>query len=141
MYCLRHFGCSADALTKDYLIILKSAISVLLVEDDGGVRDVILAGLSGRGFVVAAAESGESALEVLREHGGFDVVISDICMPGMSGFDLRQKVMALYPDTYCILISGYTDCVSEPVPILRKPFRLSQLEDRIRLWQMGSQQQ
>ncbi|WP_157692552.1 response regulator [Granulibacter bethesdensis] len=138
---MRHFGRFADVLYKDYLIILKSATSVLLVDDDGSVRDVILAGLLGRGFVVAAAESGESALELLRGHGGFDVVISDICMPGMSGFELRKKVMALYPDTYFILISGYTDGVPEPVPILRKPFRLSQLEDRIRSWQMGSQQQ
>lgn len=60
-------------------------------------------------FDVRTAPSGAEALRLLDEAGPFAVVVSDLCMPGMSGIDLLERVRAGWPQTACILLSGHAD--------------------------------
>jgi CheY-like chemotaxis protein len=66
-------------------------IRILLVDDEAGLRTTLAANLELDGFDVAEAESGERALELL-EHGQFDVVLTDVRMPGMNGGDLFREI-------------------------------------------------
>jgi CheY-like chemotaxis protein len=74
--------------------------------------------------------SGEKALELAR-HNIFDVVFSDVVMPGMSGLELADELARLRPELPIILTTGYSDEIAETGtggrPILLKPYRLEAL--------------
>jgi CheY-like chemotaxis protein len=73
------------------------AVSVLLVDDDGDTREVVCQVLADRGAQVTLAASADEALDKLRR-GRFDVLLSDIGMPGVDGYELIRRVRALGPD-------------------------------------------
>ncbi len=75
----------------------EGAISVLVVEDEESLREVISEALSNEGYVVQTANSGDKAIELLKR-GGYDVIISDMKMPGMSGQNLYTFVQKEYPE-------------------------------------------
>lgn len=82
--------------------------SVLIVDDDDLVRETLRFVLEDGGYLVHAASSGAEALRILeREH--VDIVLSDIFMPGMNGFDLLQQMRERAPSTPVILITGYAN--------------------------------
>ncbi len=81
-------------------------IGVLLVDDDGGVRAVIAALLEQAGFEVVATGSALQAVSMV-ERRSFDVVLSDVRMPGMSGMQLLQLVRARRPEMPVVLMSGH----------------------------------
>ncbi|MEW5721563.1 MAG: response regulator [Thermodesulfobacteriota bacterium] len=79
---------------------------VLVVDDEKRIREVCYRMLTQEGFEVARAESGEAGLEMIgREH--FDLILLDLMMPGLSGFEVLEKVKAQHPDTAIIVITGY----------------------------------
>lgn len=85
-------------------ILLKS--SILVIDDEKRIRDACHKILTQAGFEVAVAENGIIGLEMIeREH--FDVILLDLMMPSLSGFDVLARVRALHPDTSIIVISGY----------------------------------
>lgn len=85
-------------------IFLKS--SILVIDDEKRIRDACHKILTQGGFEVAVAENGIIGLEMIeREH--FDVILLDLMMPSLSGFDVLARVRALHPDTSIIVISGY----------------------------------
>ncbi len=79
---------------------------LLIVDDEAVIRDGLKRILNGESFVVETCSSGFSAIEVmqLRE---FDLIITDLKMPGMSGIEVLKSVRTLQPDTPVILITGY----------------------------------
>lgn len=79
---------------------------LLVIDDDGDTRDVLRATLTQRGFEVACARTGADAIEQL-EHDAFDVVISDLNMPGMSGLDLCRRMGQSWPDLPLVLVTGF----------------------------------
>lgn len=103
---------------------------ILLVEDDPMVRDVTVGALRSQGMDVTEAADGPQALAILETKGLFDLVISDLIMPGgMSGLDVRDQVQARWPTCRVLLMTGYSynefarrgvDPAS--VELLRKPF-------------------
>jgi DNA-binding NtrC family response regulator len=110
----------------------KMARTVLIVDDDELVRDMLWRNLNELGFEVADAESGAKALQCLADRE-FDLVILDYAMPGMSGPATAQEIRRNRPGQKLLLISGYagtgvlrTD--HGDIPLLGKPFRLDQLE-------------
>jgi PAS domain S-box-containing protein len=112
---------------------------VLLVEDDAAVRAVFESLLTDLGCRVESAQDAASALIRLHAGEGFDLLISDIVMPGgMSGVDLARAAHARYPDLPIVLTTGYAgDRLGvEPEtlswPVLRKPFRVEQLGMAVR---------
>ncbi len=101
------------------------ADTILLVEDDVLVRDVVTPALTAAGFVIQIATTGEEAIRLLESGATFDLVFSDIVMPGMvSGIDLARWVQQHRPGLQVVLATGYSEQhLSLPgVPVLSKPY-------------------
>jgi DNA-binding NtrC family response regulator len=82
--------------------------SILVVDDDDNARHGLGLALRSGGYRVSFAASAESALEFLRVEP-VDVVISDHCMPGMSGLEFLKLVRDRHPDTVRIMLTGHAD--------------------------------
>ncbi|HKP58324.1 MAG TPA: ATP-binding protein [Polyangiales bacterium] len=103
---------------------------VLLVEDQTQVRRSLERILKDAGYHVLSAEDGEQAFELARKREGpIDLLVSDVIMPGMSGIELTQRVLVLYPQVAVLLVSGYAGHeitrlseLGENVQFLQKPF-------------------
>lgn len=80
--------------------------SILLVEDEADVRDVVRDTLSFVGFAVDTAEDGVEAIEKVRETG-FDLILTDLMMPRMDGLELLKRVKEFQPHINVIIMSGY----------------------------------
>jgi CheY-like chemotaxis protein len=80
---------------------------VLLVEDEPAVRTITARLLRAHGYVVTAAASTAAALLLADE--GFDLLLTDVVMPGTSGTDLAVAIRARHPGTGIVLMSGYTN--------------------------------
>ncbi|WP_025322432.1 sigma-54-dependent transcriptional regulator [Deferrisoma camini] len=79
---------------------------VLVVDDDASLRRILEYNLAQEGYAVATAASGEEALERL-EKASFDLVVTDIKMPGMDGMDLLRRIKAESPETQVIVITAF----------------------------------
>ncbi len=106
--------------------------SILLVEDEASVRGLLKKILEGGGYAVTEAECGEKAITICRAHEkGFDLLITDLVLTGMSGGEAADYITHLFPRTQVIYISGYADKGDEPrqkgAPIIQKPFSSVQL--------------
>ena len=85
---------------------MNASRKVLVVDDDPVVRKSFDRVLSGKGYAVITAESGEEALRKLNEEK-YDLVYTDIRMPGMSGLEVAEQVKARKPWTPVVIITGY----------------------------------
>jgi signal transduction histidine kinase/CheY-like chemotaxis protein len=104
--------------------------TVLFVEDDPLVKDVVEPALQAAGFHVRAARHGEEAVQILESGERIDFIFSDIVMPGsISGIDLAELVRKRYPGIPMLLASGYSNRrVSLPnVRILAKPYSVDEV--------------
>ncbi|HZD90179.1 MAG TPA: response regulator [Pseudolabrys sp.] len=108
--------------------------TILLVEDEEGLRALNARGLSSRGYTVLEAGNGIEAIEVLDEQGHVDLVVSDVVMPEMDGPSLLKELRQRDPSLKIIFVSGYAeDAFSKNLPndqqyaFLAKPFTLKQL--------------
>jgi PAS domain S-box-containing protein len=113
---------------------------ILVVEDDELVRQHVVVQLTSMGYQVEASANGEAALKLLSERTDFDLLFSDIVMPGgMNGWQLANRARALHPWLCILLTSGYADSASalsgQPdggLMLLTKPYRRRDLADKIR---------
>jgi two-component system cell cycle sensor histidine kinase/response regulator CckA len=109
--------------------------TILLVEDEDGLRSLNARGLRSRGYTVIEAENGLDALEALEAEGGtVDLVVSDVVMPEMDGPTMLAAMRKTNPALKIIFVSGYAeDAFEKSLPdgeqfaFLPKPFTLSQL--------------
>lgn len=86
---------------------------ILVVDDDAMLLDVCIQMLEHLGYRVMGANSGEEALELFRAHTAlFDLVISDMNMPGISGAELTRELLAIRPDLPVLLCTGYCESMS-----------------------------
>ncbi len=106
-------------------------LRILLVDDDAATLEVITIYLESRGHSVKACEGGQEALDVLDDHA-FDLIISDVQMAGMNGFELLRAVRKRVPEVGFILMTAYEDKypLSEALEAgadgyISKPFSLS----------------
>lgn len=113
--------------------------TVLLVEDDAGVRTLVATMLRRSGYAVLDAEGGERAMEITRDHrGSIDLLLTDVVMPAMNGCALAERLQALSPGTRVLFMSGYSDDtilragVQAEVAFLQKPFSSAALTAKIR---------
>ncbi len=79
---------------------------LLIVDDEAVIRDGLKRVLEGESYVVETCSSGYSAIEIMQQRE-FDLIITDLKMPGMSGIEVLKSVRALQPDIPVILITGY----------------------------------
>jgi len=109
--------------------------TILLVEDEDGLRSLNARGLRSRGYSVIEAANGIEALEALEEkNGAVDLVVSDVVMPEMDGPTLLKEMRSRNPNLKIIFVSGYAeDAFEKSLPeneqfaFLPKPFTLTQL--------------
>ena len=112
--------------------------TILLVEDEEGLRALNARGLSSRGYTVLEAGNGVEAIEVLDKHGHVDLVVSDVVMPEMDGPTLLKELRRRNPTVKIIFVSGYAEEAfaknlpsnehgKEQYAFLPKPFTLKQL--------------
>jgi CheY-like chemotaxis protein len=97
-------------------------LSILVVDDEDPVREVVSWMLQDAGHLVHEASDGEQALHFLHRHGPVDLLLSDINMPGMDGLELCMKVRQEWPEMAVLLISGRPP-PSGARPFIPKPFR------------------
>ncbi|MGH1364977.1 MAG: sigma-54-dependent transcriptional regulator [Calditrichia bacterium] len=110
---------------------------ILVVDDDNALRIVICKTLTSTGYEVESASNGDEALEILTTKC-FDLMITDLSMPGMSGIELIEKCRELYPNLGCLMITAYASVDKAvaamklgTVDFITKPFSLKQLEEHL----------
>ena len=110
---------------------------ILVVDDDDIIRETLCELLS-QDHACQAADTAEEALAKLQSQA-FDLVVTDVSMPGLSGLDLLNTVVRQYPGTPVIIVSGLSDQEQAQSLIgqgafdyLLKPFRLEVVEDSVR---------
>lgn len=107
--------------------------TVLIAEDEAMLRIVAVETLKDDGFTVYEAGDGVSALEILRGHPEIELLISDIKMPRLGGYELAEGALALRPDLKVLFMTGYNtesppDFIRErAIKTLQKPFNVIQL--------------
>ena len=113
---------------------------ILLVEDDESIRTVALRLLTENGYKVIPAVSAEEAMAIFdRENRNFQLVLSDVVLPGKSGVELVGQLLTLQPELHIILSSGYADDKAQlsviqerGYPFIQKPYTTDKLLRSIR---------
>jgi len=114
--------------------------TILFVEDEQSVRELVSEYLSARGYRVLDASDGQQALEIAAAHSGkIQLLITDVVMPRLSGRELAARLAATRPDLKVLYISGYTDdsvfrhgVLQGGMDFMQKPFNLKALAAKIR---------
>jgi CheY-like chemotaxis protein len=114
--------------------------TVLLVEDEKGVRELAREYLELAGYTVIEAEDGHTALELAAMHvGPIQLLMTDVVMPGISGRELAGRVKTIRPEIKVLFMSGYTDqavvhhgILDTDAALLQKPFTMAALAGKLR---------
>jgi two-component system cell cycle sensor histidine kinase/response regulator CckA len=125
---------------KETQIPERGSETILLVEDEKGVRELAREYLASSGYTVIEAEDGHTALELAAMHvGPIHLLLTDVVMPGISGRELAERVGQIRPGIKIIYMSGYTDqavvhhgILRNDAVLLQKPFTLMTLAGKLR---------
>lgn len=141
LYFPRHVG-DAESATNAMDAVLRygQGETVLVVEDEPAVLDVAQAMLEQLGYRVLTASAPRQALRLAEEHtASIDLVITDLIMPEMSGYDLVERLRELAPQIRTLYMSGYSanavtdrSAAQQQINHLQKPFSLRELASKIR---------
>ena len=118
--------------------LAKGCETVLLVEDDQGVLEIVTAWMEELGYRVLTAQNGPEALSVLERGEPIDLLFTDLVMPhGISGGELARRARQIRPELKILLGSGYSarispDAAAASLPILGKPYRQVELAAKLR---------
>jgi CheY-like chemotaxis protein len=114
--------------------------TILVVEDEGAVRQMTTRVLIARGYTVLEAGNGKDGLALARSHEGtIHLLVTDVVMPEMGGLELAERLAEVRPTTAVIYMSGYAEgdklqpgIRDSSVPFLQKPFSAESLIVRVR---------
>lgn len=109
--------------------------TILLVEDEVSVRESTAEYLAENGYTVLKAKTGPEALQMAEQHGQpIDLLLTDLVMPQMSGSELSERIVRIYPNVRVVFMSGYSNnlltsqqILDSQYRLLQKPFRLTTL--------------
>ncbi|KHL75150.1 histidine kinase, partial [Pseudomonas putida] len=112
--------------------------TILLVEDDPDVRELLCQTLQEQGFPCRSACNASEALQVLRSSEAIDLLVSDVGLPGMNGRQLAEIARTLHPHLPILFITGYTETamaqegfLGADMQLMCKPFELTQFHSRV----------
>jgi two-component system cell cycle sensor histidine kinase/response regulator CckA len=112
--------------------------NVLLVEDEDVVRDLVARTLRQHGYDVLEARDGAEALELVESCSELELILTDLVMPRMSGYELAERLRSTRPETCVVFISGYASdrvAAGRSLPndavVVEKPFTPSHLLQRV----------
>jgi CheY-like chemotaxis protein len=114
--------------------------TILLVDDERMVRDLVGAILQRHGYAVLEAHCGAEALRICREHAGpIHLLLTDVLMPEMNGRALAEQIRSFRPDIRILYMSGYTGHVfprhldgQSAIAYIQKPFTSADLARKVR---------
>jgi two-component system, cell cycle sensor histidine kinase and response regulator CckA len=118
----------------------KGAETILVAEDEDGVRHIVTQMLREQGYTVLPANGGAEALQIAQSHDGpLQLLVSDVVMPRMNGPELAHRLRDLRPEIRVLFVSGYTDGeivregeLEPGTDFLQKPFTREQLANKVR---------
>jgi PAS domain S-box-containing protein len=133
-----------EALTEDEVKaeapLAQGTETILVVEDEEPLRILVAGVLQNSGYTVLQASEGKEALEIAKQHGPIDLLITDVVMPRMSGRELADLIRAILPDLKLLYMSGYTnDLITERGALgsdeilLEKPFTKNSLLSKVKM--------
>jgi DNA-binding response OmpR family regulator len=112
------------------------ASTVMVVDDEEMIRTLVASALSGSGFDVLDVASPHQAIGMMDEHPGLELLVTDVVMPEVGGYELAKRMRVKRPELKVLFMSGY-----EPSPgriagaqgtgFLQKPFRIAELVARV----------
>lgn len=109
---------------------------ILVADDEAPIRKLIVTMLGANGFHTLEARNGLEAVQIYGTHRGIDLVITDIQMPVMDGFQALERMQAINPDVRVIVVSGRSGEPAQSIAAVRrwlpKPFTLKDLLDSVR---------
>lgn len=111
--------------------------TIMVVEDERGIRDLMKVTLEQAGYCVLVAKDGSAALDLARREQAIDLLVTDVVMPHMGGFELRDRLLELRPSLPVLFVSGYAPGhrragnLRPGDVILEKPFRPQALRARV----------
>jgi CheY-like chemotaxis protein len=114
------------------------AYSILVVEDEDDVRELVATSLRHRGFSVLSVPNAEVALQILMEQVKFDLLFTDIVMPGIiDGFELADRAKRLQPDLKILYATGFAHVSRRSIDtlhgkLIQKPYRPDELATEVR---------
>jgi len=149
IYLPRSLMAEADEEVELSGVVTGGTETVLVVEDDVGVRTTVVDMLGALGYTVLKAEDGESALAVLHSGAQIDLLFTDVIMPGpVSSTEMARQARELQPDIAVLFTSGYAQDVivhegrlDAGVELLSKPYRREELARKLRHVLANRQQQ
>lgn len=111
---------------------------ILVAEDDQSLCQFLTGALERAGYKVTSAHDGLQAWQLLENSGPFDLLLSDIVMPGMDGIELSRKAIQKHPNLKIMFITGFTASATQAGPpgmpnstVISKPFHLNDLVTQI----------
>lgn len=118
-----------DAVMEREEIVVEDAV-VMVVDDEGMIRDLVRECLEGAGHTVLVAETAELALAMSEQYSGeIDLLVTDVVMPGVNGRELAERFVDKRPSTKVLYITGYNDeivtqhgVLRDSIALLEKPF-------------------
>jgi signal transduction histidine kinase len=141
IYLPRHAGKAEQAEVKGSRDqIVRGGEIILLVDDEPALAKMAARMLTGLGYIVLQASTPGEAIRLAGEHAGaIDILLTDVIMPEMNGWDLAQNLLSLYPDLKRLFMSGYTadaidhhGLLQNEVHFIQKPFSKADLASKIR---------
>jgi CheY-like chemotaxis protein len=131
----RRTGETQSPHRRPHLALPQRSVTILIVEDNDNLRNLLHRALEGHGFSVLPAADGAEALRLCQQNDGtIDLVVSDIVMPRLNGLELEERIRAARPETKFLFITGFGDQFPDlrerikfGANILEKPFLPSEL--------------
>ncbi|MGP0150904.1 ATP-binding protein [Pseudomonas oryzihabitans] len=134
----RHLGAARETLSEEVSLHPGRGERVLVVEDEPGVRLLIVEVLKDLGYTALEAEDAPTALALLEREPQLDLVVSDVGLPGLSGRELVEEIRRQRPGIAVLLVTGYAEeamdvqrFLGRDMQLLQKPFAIEVLSERI----------
>lgn len=123
---------------------MHGVVRVLVIDDDADIRRLLCDILTSAGHLVADASNGAEGIEIFKKEA-FDLVLTDLEMPEMSGWEVARSIKNHNPDVTIVLITGWGETIDSTrlresgiSTIVNKPFRMDQIINLARAVQAGT---